>query len=103
MARHYVPGYGLVSVAVLTAAHAAFGRLLDETGGSVPLDETLAWCERAGLAGPDDALIAELGGVVVRAGLFGEARVYRPGAEAEDATTAALATAPSGRGRRRRP
>ncbi len=103
MARHYVPGYGLVSVAVLTAAHAAFGRLLDETGGSVPLDETLAWCERAGLTGPDDALIAELGGTVVRAGLFGEARVYRPGAEAEDATTVALATAPSGRGRRRRP
>jgi len=100
MARHYVPGYGLVSVAVLTAAHAAFGQLLDETGGSMPLDEALAWCERAGLAGPDDALIAELGGTVVRAGLFGEARVYRPGAEAEDATTAALAAAPSGRRRR---
>jgi len=103
MARRYVPGYGLVSVAVLTEARAAFGRLLDETGGSVPLDEALVWCERAGLARPDDALIAELGGTVVRAGLFGEARVYRPGAEAEDATTAALATAPSGRGRRRRP
>ncbi len=102
MARRYVPGYGLVSVAVLTEARAAFGRLLDETGGSVPLDEALVWCEQAGLAGPDDALIAELGGTVVRAGLFGEARVYRPGAEAEDATTAALATAPSGRGRRRR-
>jgi len=102
MARRYVPGYGLVSVAVLTEARAAFGGLLDEAGGSVPLDEALAWCERAGLAGPDDALIAELGGTVVRAGLFGEARVYRPGAEAEDATTAALAAAPSGRGRRRR-
>jgi len=102
MARRYVPGYGLVSVAVLTEARAAFGELLDEAGGSVPLDETLAWCERAGLAGPDDALITELGGTVVRAGLFGEARVYRHGAEAEDATTAALAVAPSGRGRRRR-
>jgi len=103
MARRYVPGYGLVSVAVLTEARAAFGGLLDEAGGSMPLDEALAWSERVGLARPDDALIAELGGTVVRAGLFGEARVYRPGAEAEDATTAALATAPSGRGRRRRP
>ncbi len=102
MARRYVPGYGLVSAAVLTEAHAAFTQLLDEAGGSVPLDEALAWCEQAGLARPDDALIAELGGIVVRAGLFGEARVYRPGAEAEDATSAALAVAPSGRGRRRR-
>ncbi len=102
MARRYVPGYGLVSVAALAEAQAAFVLLLDEAGGSMPLDEALAWCERAGLAGPDDALIAELGGTVVRAGLFGEARVYRPGAEAEDATTAALATALSGRGHRRR-
>jgi len=102
MARRYVPGYGLVSVAVLIEAQAAFTLLLDETGGSMPLDDAFAWCERAGLARPDDALIAELGGTVVRAGLFGEARVYRPGAEAEEATTAALATAPSGRGRRRR-
>jgi len=103
MARRYVPGYGLVSVATLNGARATFTQLLDEADGSMPLDEALAWCERAGLARPDDALIAELGGTVVRAGLFGEARVYRPGAEAEDATTAALATAPSGRGRRRRP
>ncbi len=99
--RCYVPGYGLVSLASVARARAALAALLDAGGDGASLEEALACCAGAGAPDPDEALIAALGGVVVRSGLFGEARVYQPGAEADLALTAALAPGPSGRKRRR--
>jgi len=98
--RRYVPGYGLVSAASFAGAHEALARLLDEADGVVSLEDAVACCAEAGLPEADDALIAVLGGTVVRAGLFGEAQVYRPGAEAEDALVTALSAKPKGRRRR---
>ena len=98
--RRYVPGYGLVSATSFAEAWKALARLLDEAGGSVPREDAMACCAEAGLPEADDALIAALGGTVVRAGLFGEAQVYRPGAEAEDALATALTVKPKGRRRR---
>jgi len=98
--RRYVPGYGLVSAASFAGAREALARLLDGADGVVSLEDAVACCAEAGLPEADDALIAVLGGTVVRAGLFGEARVYRPGAEAEDALVTALSAKPKGRRRR---
>ncbi len=98
--RRYVPGYGLAPAASFVEARQALARLLDEAGGSVPLEDAVACCAEAGLPEADDALITVLGGTVVRAGLFGEAQVYRPGVEAEDALVTALSTKPKGRRRR---
>lgn len=100
--RRYVPGYGLAPDSALARARVALVQLLDDAEGAVPLEDALDCCAGAGLPEPDDELIAALGGVVVRAGLFREARVYRSGADADTAVAAALAPAPSGRRRQRR-
>jgi len=97
----YVPGYGLVPAASFARAREALARLLDGADGGASLEDAVACCAEAGLPEADDVLIVALGGTVVRAGLFGEARVYRPGAEAEDALVTALSAKP--KGRRRRP
>jgi len=99
--RRYVPGYGLAPAASIARAREALDRLLDAADG-VSLEDVLACCAEAGVPDPDDALIAELGGVVVRAGLFGVARVYRAGDAADSALVTALSAAPSGRRRARR-
>lgn len=99
--RRYLPGYGLAPAGAVEQARAALATVLDGADGGSPLDEVVALCEGAGLPEPDDALIAELGGAVVRAGLFGEARVYRAGAVAEQALVTAL-SAGLARPRRRR-
>jgi len=100
--RRYVPGYGLAPAASLAGARAALDRLLDDAVEGVSLEDALACCEDAGVADPDDAIIGALGGVVVRAGLFGAARVYRAGDDADSALVAALSAAPSGRRRAHR-
>lgn len=98
--RCYVPGYGLARADAIAAAHTALTSLLDESGGAVALDEALACCAQAGLPAPDEALIAQLGGIVVRSDLFGAAQVHRPGADADRALTAALSPRPPSRHRR---
>jgi hypothetical protein len=50
--------------------------LLHEPGGPVSLEEALACVRHAAIDDPDEALLERLGAVVVRADLFGEARVY---------------------------
>jgi hypothetical protein len=42
----------------------------------VSLDDALACVRHAGIDDPDETLLAQLGAVVVRADLFGEAQVY---------------------------
>jgi len=87
--RRYVPGYGLVRQRSFDAATAALQRLLNEAGGPLALDDALACCRAAGIAAPDAGLLLQLHVVVVRDGLFGDARVYRQG----DDTTQAQALA----------
>ncbi len=80
--RRYVPGYGLLSQCRLDEARAALHQLLGETEGPLALDDALACCRQAGIASPDAGLLHHLNVVVARDGLFGEARVYCPGADA---------------------
>ncbi len=77
--RRYVPGYGLVSGRSLDEARTALRRALDEAEGALTLDDALACCRRAGIAAPDAGLLLHLDVVVAHDGLFGEARVHRPG------------------------
>ena len=77
--RCYVPGYGLVSQRSLDEARAALRRMLDEAEGPLTLDDALACCCQAGIASPDAGLLLHLDVVVAHDGLFGEARVHRPG------------------------
>ena len=80
--RRYVRGYGLVSQGRLDAARAALHRALDETEGSLTLDDALACCRQAGIAAPDAGLLLHLDVGVARDGLFGETWVYRSGDDA---------------------
>jgi len=77
--RCYVPGYGLVSQRRLDEARTALRRMLDEAEGPLPLDDALACCRQAGIASPDASLLRHLDVEVAHDGLFGEARVHRPG------------------------
>ncbi len=77
--RRYVPGYGLVSQRSLDGARTTLRRALDEAEGPLPLDDALACCRRAGITSPDAGLLLHLDVVVAHDGLFGEARVHRPG------------------------
>jgi len=86
---------------------------LDEAEGPLALDAAPACCRAAGIAAPDAGLLLHLNGVVVRDGLFGEARVYRQGADTAQAqaradaapvpTVAPPTTRPAARRGRRAP
>jgi len=94
--RRYIPGYGLVSQRRLVEAQAALHRKLDEREGPLALEDALACCRQAGIVSPDEGLLLHLGVKVVHNGLFGEARVYRPGDDAvhEEQVESAVVSAP---------